>query len=363
MANRGPVASLSIPVDWEDVTPAWMTSAIAGRHPDAKVSNVTIVTRDDGTNRRARFGLTYAAGSGPRTVFAKAEDGAHREVHARNGNLFNEVQLFASGVPLGVDHPLVYAAIIDRPGLDWTVVMEDLTARGADPRDATRPMSVEQVANAVRGLARLHSRYWGFSVARHPELAWVQPFEPTEGWQVGLKARIPLGLERAAGALPAEVSHHDAEEIVGSLWVRYITSFARGPRTLLHGDPHIGNTYVLPDGDVGFLDWEVARSGHWSHDLGYFVVGALTEEDRRRSEADLVEEYRRSLDVPDDERPSAGEAWLRYRASAAHGLAIWLSTLGTDGWQSRDVSITLARRYSAAFAELDTVTALDQIDA
>jgi hypothetical protein len=90
-------------------------------------------------------------------------------------------------------------------------------------------------------------------------------------------------------------------------------------------------------------------------------VSALTEEDRRASEADLVEEYRTSLDMPHDERPTTEEAWLRYRASAAHGLAIWLSTLGTDGWQTREISLTLAQRYAAAFVELETLAALDSI--
>jgi thiamine kinase-like enzyme len=363
MASGRAVEALTVPDDWGDVTPAWMSAAIVSRHPGAEVDDVTILMRDDGTNRRARFGLRYATGStgGPATVFVKAESAAHREVHARNGNLFNEVQLLASGVPLPVDHPRVYTAIIDRDRLAWVVVMEDLAIRGADPRDATRPMSIDQVAHGVRGLARLHSHYWGFSAQGHPALGWVQHFEPTEGWRVGLRSRIPLGLERAAGSLPAQVARYDADEIVDAIWAPYITSFAAGPRTLLHGDAHIGNSYVLPDGDVGFLDWEVVRTGHWSHDMGYFLVGALTTDDRRRSEADLVEEYRAGLDVPEDERPSRDEAWLRYRASAAHGLTIWLSTLGTDGWQRRDISFTLAQRYATAFADLDTITALTHL--
>lgn len=357
------MASATIPADWGDITPDWMTAAIANRHPGARVGEVTLVSRDDGTNRRARFGLTYAAGSGPATVFAKAEEPAHREVHARNGNMFNEALLFASEVPLPVDHPLPYLAVVDQPGFAYVVVMEDIAARGADPRDATRPMTVDQVANGVRGLARLHSRYWGSSAAADPALGWVQPFEPTEGWQVGLRARIPLGLERGGDAIAPEVRRHDGDQVV-DLWARYVGAVvAAGTPTLLHGDAHIGNTYVLPGDDVGFLDWQVVRWGNWSLDVGYFVMGALTEDDRRHCEADLVEEYRTSLDVPDGERPTADEAWLRYRASAAHGLALWLSTLGTDGWQSRDVCLALARRYATAFAELDAVAALDPLGA
>jgi aminoglycoside phosphotransferase (APT) family kinase protein len=60
-----------------------------------------------------------------------------------------------------------------------------------------------------------------------------------------------------------------------------MTAALAEPQTLLHGDPHIGSTYVLPDDDVGFLDWQMARRGNWSLDLGYFLQGALTIEDRR----------------------------------------------------------------------------------
>jgi aminoglycoside phosphotransferase (APT) family kinase protein len=133
--------------------------------------------------------------------------------------------------------------------------------------------------------------------------------------------------------------------------------------TLLHGDAHIGNTYVLPDDNVGFLDWQVVRRGEWSQDVGYFLISALKEDDRRSSEADLVEEYRKALDGPSDQIPSASEAWLRYRATPAYGLAIWLSTLGTDGWQPREVSMVLAQRYASAFVELETMSALEALDA
>ena len=131
--------------------------------------------------------------------------------------------------------------------------------------------------------------------------------------------------------------------------------------TLLHGDAHIGNTYVLPDGGVGFLDWQVVRRGEWSQDVGYFLVGCLTEEDRRRNEGALLDEYRCSLTIPNESRPTPDELWLRYRASAAYGLAIWLSTLGSTGFQSREISMTLTQRYAAAFDELETEKAFREL--
>lgn len=354
--------SLRIPRQWEEVTPEWMTRAIASRHPDARVGEVELVTRDDGTNRRARFGIRYASGSGPETVFLKAHSAKHRIVHLRNGNLFNEARLFSSGTLLPVEHPIVYSSVVDWLRLDFLLVMEDLRGRGADPRDATRPMSAEQVASGLQGLAQVHSRFWGFSGRSEPKLRWVKTWKPGKGWQVGLRKRTPIGLARGLEQLPAEIAKYSGDEIV-DVWARYVALLGKGPVTLLHGDAHIGNTYVLPEGGVGFLDWQVTRRGHWSQDTGYFLAGALTSEDRRRHEMALVEGYRQALQVPEGQRPSAELAWLWYRASPAYGLAVWLSTLGTDSYQTREISLALAQRYAAAFVELDTLSALAELEA
>ena len=54
---------------------------------------------------------------------------------------------------------------------------------------------------------------------------------------------------------------------------------------------------------------------------------------------------------------------LRYRASVAHGLAIWIATLsGGDAWQRPDICLAFAQRYAAAFVDLDTRAAIDAID-
>ena len=54
---------LVVPGDWDQITPEWMTAALAARHPGAVVDAITVQMRDDGTNRRARLGLTYAQGT------------------------------------------------------------------------------------------------------------------------------------------------------------------------------------------------------------------------------------------------------------------------------------------------------------
>lgn len=103
------------------------------------------------------------------------------------------------------------------------------------------------------------------------------------------------------------------------------------------------------------------RRGHWSFDVGYFIVSALTEDDRRRHAADLVELYRQALDIPEQERPTAKEAWLRFRSSMSYGLAIWVTTGAEDHYQKPEICANLSRRFATAFLELNTRGALQEL--
>ncbi len=351
---------LPVPQSWEDITPAWMSTALAGHHPDATVDEVTVELRDDGTNRRARLGLTYSLGTGPATVFVKAADPAHKEMIRLTSGMFHEPRLFMSGLELPLEHPAVYTALIDEDAYDFFMVMEDLNARGADPRDALRPLTVEQAASGVRALGRLHGRYWGERVFQNPGLEWLEPFLPFDGLQY---APLPSALERLDADTPEEVLSLTIDELVESIWKPYIRTLTESPQTLLHGDPHIGNTYVTPDDEVGFLDWQMARRGNWSLDLGYFLQGALTIDDRRKCEGALLEEYRGALALPGTEAPSIDEIWMRYRASVAHGLTLWLCTASAGGglWQRTEVAVSLAQRYAVAYGDLETSAAIAAI--
>jgi aminoglycoside phosphotransferase (APT) family kinase protein len=333
-----------------------MGDALSSRFPGVVVAGVSLVWQDDGTNRRARFGVRYAAGDGPASVFVKASDPEHAELNAATGGLFNEARLFQSDIRLPVEHPDVYLAAIDEPNLDFVLVMEDVVARGCDPRDATRPLTPQQAANGVRALARLHASQWGHRLRTCEPLAWVQPFTAT----YRLARGIDWGKERVGDVLPQEVRELPGSEL-DPIWHRFAESVLTGPQTLLHGDPHVGNTYLCGD-DVGFLDWQVAHRGHPALDLAYFVQGALTVEDRRTTEQDLVGAYLDAVDLPAAERPTVDDLWLRYRAASAYGTAIWLATAASE-WQRADVSAALAHRYATAFVDLDADAAVDALEA
>ncbi len=105
--------------------------------------------------------MSYSEGTGPETVFVKAADPDHKELIRMTSGMFHEPRLFSSGVEIPLEHPVVYAALIDEDAYDFCLVMEDLTARGADPRDSLRPLTIDQARSGMRGLGRMHGRYWG----------------------------------------------------------------------------------------------------------------------------------------------------------------------------------------------------------
>src|SRR4029079_18744994 len=96
------VVELSIPRGWDEISGEWMTAALADHFPGAAVDCAALVLRDDGPNRRARLQLTYSAGAGPATVFAKAVDPEHADLVALTSGLYHEARLFRSGGVLPV---------------------------------------------------------------------------------------------------------------------------------------------------------------------------------------------------------------------------------------------------------------------
>lgn len=40
-------------------------------------------------------------------------------------------------------------------------------------------------------------------------------------------------------------------------------------KCIVHGDAHIGNTFISPTGEPGFLDWQASHAASALHDVAY----------------------------------------------------------------------------------------------
>jgi hypothetical protein len=345
---------LPVPSSLADLTPSWLTAAIAGRCPGAVVDEVGVGTVADGTNRQASVRLSYAEGAGPQSVFAKMQGRvSHRLALVALRAWAAEARLAHSGAVLPLEHPEPFAAGVDWTRLATIVVMDDVTGAGGRPNDATSPLKVAEVSNGLDGLAKLHAAYWDKPLP--PSLRFLRSWHLGTSWAPVSRANLSRGLHRLAesgqsGLVPPGLDARSLE----LQFRRSATLAATGPQTVLHGDPHSGNTYGLPGNRTGFYDWQLVRTGNWSHDVGYFLASSLDVADRRVHECDLLKRYLDALRRAGAEAPGYDEAWGRYRATPAFGLATWLHTLSAGSFQPVEVCVMTLRRFATAYEDLET---------
>lgn len=353
-ADDGDGAALTVPHALTDLTPRWMTAALSSRLPGVIVASVEVEPARAGTNAHARVALTYRRGSGPASVFVKGPGSLHNRLSlAALGALATEARLAAAGVELPLPHPRPYAGAVDRRRLAAAVVMDDVVASGATPNDGVRPLSVAQVRSGLGALAHLHAAFAG--ARRPPALAFLRPWRLSRGWALVSAANLGRGVRRhrrltGRSPMPAGLTVPD----LARQFRRWATVAGTGAQTLLHGDPHPANTYALAGDQIGFCDWQLARTGHWSHDVGYFVTGSLHPGERRAHERSLLDGYLGSLRAGGGAAEAPDAAWERYRASQAYGLAAWLHTLAFATFQPDALSLAMVARYAAAYGDLDT---------
>src|SRR5581483_10737538 len=108
--------------------------------------------------------------------------------------LTTEARLAASGAELPLDHPLPYAAAIDRSRLRTIVVMDDVTADGGRANSAISPLSVNEVSDGLAGLAQLHAAYWDRPLPS--SLSFLRPWRLRRRWAPVSAANLARGLRR-----------------------------------------------------------------------------------------------------------------------------------------------------------------------
>src|SRR6266511_144352 len=96
------------------------------------------------------------------------------------------------------------------------------------------------------------------------------------------------------------------------------------------GTPTSAISFLDADNRPAFVDWQLVQRGPWYIDVGYHVASALTVEDRRRHEADLVRHYLENLAARGIDPPKSDEAWAGIRRGILHGFYLWGITVYVD---------------------------------
>jgi hypothetical protein len=269
----------------------------------------------------------------------------------------NEVAFYRRIRPeLGIEAPICFGGGFDAQTCTFAIALSDLAADGGSFPNVTTPVTVDQVRALLDTVAALHAHYWQ-SPRFATDLAWVQTHvhggvaEMMNGVAVGyiqheietenFKRELVQRLRTTGPALLAGVQAVQRHQ-------------SRLPQTLLHGDTHLGNTYLTKDGRGGLLDWQLMVRGYAMHDVSYLICTALSIGARRLHDQELLRYYLDRLRAAGvAEPPGFTQAWAEFRRALVWAVYIgWLTTPVVNyGWE---INVLNHLRLTTAFEDYET---------
>jgi hypothetical protein len=349
-----------------------LAAVIRTRYPGVTIAGFDLLdSRQYGeqmvsTSGRAMLKLHYAAGAPadlPDRVVCKLALGAESVMAAFYEN---EVQVYTRLRPeLLIEAPRSLGALYDSKSAQFVLMLEDLSQRGARFPNVTQDVALSAVESLLDTLAALHASHWE-SPRFSSDLSWLQSH---------VAGRVAHLMNELA---PPLIQHEiDTQAFKRELVQRLRTTGpqllegvkrvqrhqARLPQTLLHGDAHLGNTYLLPDGAAGLLDWQLCVRGYCMHDVNYLIVTSLPIAQRREHERPLLHRYReRLIALGVVNPPSTDEIWNEYRRALVWGVYIgWLTTpVANYGWE---INVVNHLRLTTAYEDLGTARLVAEVAA
>ena len=362
LGHRDPMAG-SPPRRAEDLTPEWLSVALSGTLPGVRVRTATVLHDHVGTTTHVRVALGYEGtppDGAPDAVFAKLASQAPgiRVFGNVMGLGRKEVAFYRDLAPeLTLRLPQTFHARHDPRDGTFVILQADLQAPGLRFATMGEECTLDDAYAVVTGLAELHATFWD-SPRLAGDLAWVPaPETDPEGDLGRLVTRLSTKryLERYAELIPEPIradaplidEHREQLDLI----------MGEGPRTVLHGDCHIGNLYFTDEG-AGFLDWQVVRQGPGMRDVTYFLVSSLPVELRRDHERALIEYYLGELEGRGVTPSTFDQAWAQHRLMVVNPWIAALVTGALGTMQHDDIIRRATVRAVAALADLDTFAAV-----
>lgn len=354
-----------VPTSYDAITTNWLDDVLCPNTPGAKVLSFRLSERDDGSSNRRRIFLTYndaglAAGL-PAAVFCKAAETLNnRLVLGVSGAALTETNFYNKLRPrLDIEAPTSLYAQFDAKTYASLIMLHDLSGE-VEFCDERTDMNWERATSLVTTLAKLHSRFYQSSELGTDKIS----FRTWHKWWRDMMVASPkfadscdIAFGDSEALMPARLFRRRDE-----IWPATTLSVARHeelPHTLIHCDVHLKNWYITRDNVMGLSDWQIASIGHWSRDYVYATTTALTVENRRKWEKELLLVYldkMAELGVP---RISLDDAWVNLRQQLFTALAFWTITLrpapGMPDMQPERTTKEFLRRLYAAVDDHDAL--------
>ena len=355
------------PTDVSELSTDVLTKVISARIPGVVVEDFQVLTTKyagegvASTADRVVLEVVYGANTPPdlptRLILKTMLVGPHAPPEMYE----TEVRFYAEIQPeIQMETPLSFGANFGGEAGNFGILMEDLERRGARFPKATETVSLAEVESLLGQLASLHAHFWRTNRFA-TDLHWV-PTPLAGGMQTIF---TNFGYEFVQSQVDMHPFKQDLIAPLGrsvrQLWDSLTLvreEQASLPATLLHGDTHIGNTYLLPGERGGFLDWQLMTRGCFAADITYLIITALPTEIRRDHQTELIRFYLEALkELGVDSVPSFDEAWLLCRKASLWGLVIgWLICPPAN--YGEEVTAKNIERTALAVADLDALAAI-----
>jgi hypothetical protein len=350
----GQTAALRVPDTLDEaLSPDWLTAALSKRFPGVRVTEVTpgpVISR---VSTNARFQIECAGGPPAGLSPHLCIKGYFTDAGLPSRRAGEPEVCFYRDLaePTGVRTLRCVYADVDATTHHGVVITEDVVVEGGTFLDARSDYVPAQVAESLGVLAHLHAATWGD--APIAQAAWLQPRMAGVLEGRGLK-EIRYNFDGPIGAgVPLEV--RDAERLVNGYRSLAGLMVSAQPAAVLHGDAHVGNVFLDARGLPSFVDWQLVQRGAWYVDVGYHIASALTVDDRRKAERELLAHYLDRLSAAGVGRPSWDEAWRGMRRGVVYGFFLWGITQKVDP----AITTVLLERLGTAAADHDAFAAVE----
>jgi hypothetical protein len=290
--------SPEILVDPKDLTPEWVTAALASAGLDVVVRSIR--SEPVGTGQMAhneRIQLTYDPNEGdpvdaPSTIVGKfpspnAESRASGSRGAYRAETLFYTELAAN---LPVKTPACHYGAISGDQSTFTLLLEDLAPKRQG--DQIAGATDDEIEAAVRNLAGLHAPHWGDPSIE--KLDWMAGGIGEE-YATYIEMGTPVFIERYQDRLAPE----DVEVLRGfAAGVKKWVATRPEVKTLVHGDYRLDNLMFESTDrgvDVAAVDWQTLSVGCGGQDLAYLLGNSSLPPQRRAHEARMLEAYRAAM--------------------------------------------------------------------
>lgn len=348
----------ALPVIVEEVTAAWF-SKILGK----PVETVELVEPIHGTASKLLYKLTYQnssdAASLPTHVCVKGGfNPALIKIHPTLNAVYRrEAEFFYHLAPtVSMRLPPVWYSGSDTVTGQGIVVLDNLKAKGQQFGNPLQAWPIERVRAGAEELASLHAKTWGATDKDFPWLKEGLSLREVILSMMGEEAWAARFFDEAAKP-PVTDGMTDRKRMIRAFKTLWATT-NEAHVCVAHGDTHIGNTFITEDGAPGFLDWQGLHFNSFMHDITYFIVGALTIEDRRAHEIELFDHYLATLHAAGGPKLERAELWDEYRKHQLHGFA-W--SLTPPMMQPKDIVDTMTARHVAAIVDHESLELLESL--